>query len=203
MEIFKKSTGFLLFLIAAKITLAALPKDRLMNVLMYGIVFSFCVWMWGKWVGFGTPAGKRRLVRGIALAIAVAAGFWLLPATESPEGWQDYDDRLVQQATSQNRPVLLKFTADWCTNCKVVDKKVFLDPTVIELLEEKNVLTIKADTTLNNYDATVDLKQVYGEAGNVPVTIVLLPDGTQEKLRGIYPKEELLEILTRLSEGSQ
>ena len=203
MEIFKKSTGFLLFLIAAKITLAALPKDRLMNVLMYGIVFSFCVWMWGKWVGFATPAGKRRLVRGIALAIALGAGFWLLPATESPEGWQDYDDRLVQQATAQNRPVLLKFTADWCTNCKVVDKKVFLDPNVIELLDEKNVLTIKADTTLNDYDATVDLKQVYGEAGNVPVTIVLLPDGTQEKLRGIYPKEELLEILTRLSEGSQ
>jgi len=201
MEIFKKSTGFLLFLIAAKLTLTALPKDRLMNVLMYGIVFSFCVWMWGKWVGFGTATGKRRLVRAIALAIAIGSGLWLLPAIETPEGWQDYDAHLVQQATSQDRPVLLKFTADWCTNCKIVEKKVFHDPNVIELLEQKNVLTIKADTTLNKYPATVDLKQVYGEAGNVPVTIVLLPDNTQEKLRGIYKKEELIKILEGLPEG--
>lgn len=201
MDIFKKSTGFLLFLIAAKLTLASLPKDRLLNVLMYGVIFSFCVWMWGKWVGFATPTGKKWAVRLIALAIAVGAGLWLLPATKSPEGWQDYDVRLVQQATSQNRPVLLKFTADWCTNCKVVDKKVFHDPNVIELLEKKNVLAIKADTTLNNYPATVALKKVYGEAGNVPVTIMLLPNGDPWKRRGIFDKADLIELLAKLPEG--
>jgi len=205
MEIFKKSTGFLLFLIAAKLTLAALPKDRLMNVLMYGIVFSFCVWMWGKWVGFATPAGKRRLVRGIALAITVGAGFWLLPAVGPPEGavidWQSYDRDAVQAATTQKRPVLLKFTADWCTNCKVVEKHVYHDPEVADLIEKKNVLPIKADTTQNNYPATVDLKAVYGEAGNVPVTIVVLPDGGRNKLRGIFDKADLVELLGKLPEG--
>ncbi len=198
MEIFKKSTGFLLFLIAAKVTLAALPKDRLLNVLMYGVIFSFSVWMWGKWVGFGTPANKKWAVRLIALAIAIGTGFWLLPETEQLKGWQDYDARRIQQAVAQNRPVLLKFTADWCTNCKEVEKKVFHDPEVIELLDAKNVLTIKADTTLNDYPATVDFKEVYGEAGNVPVTIILLPDGTEEKKRGIYDKKWLIDILTEL-----
>lgn len=202
MEIFKKSTGFLLFLIAAKITLAALPKDRLLNVLMYGVIFSFAVWMWGKWVGFGTPAGRKWAVRLIALAIAVGAGIWLLPATEKLEGWQDYDARRVQQAVAQERPVLLKFTADWCTNCKVVEREVFHDPNVIAQLEAKDVLTIKADTTLNDYPATVDLKEVYGEAGNVPVTIVLLPDGTERKKRGIYEKDWLMDILKELPEGN-
>ncbi len=205
MEIFKKSTGFLLFLIAAKLTLAALPKDRLLNVLTYGIVFSFCVWMWGAWVGFATPAGKRRLVRSVALLIAVAAAVWLLPAGGPPGGvsvdWQSYDRDVVSRATSQGRPVLLKFTADWCTNCKIVERRVYHDPDVIRQIEEKNVLSILADTTLIDYPATKDFQQIYGEAGNVPVTIVVMPGGDVRKLRGIFDKQELLDLLEGLPGG--
>jgi len=202
MDIFKKSTGFLLFLIAAKLTLAALPKDRLVNVLMYGIIFGFCVWMWGKWVGFATPPAKRRAVRLIALAIAIGAGIWLLPAAELPDiDWKDYDRDIVQAAVGRNQPVLLKFTADWCTNCKVVEKEVYYDPGVATLIQSKNVLAIKADTTVIDYPATVDFSKIYGEAGNLPVTIVLLPDGTQQKLRGIFDKVKLVELLNTLPEG--
>jgi thiol:disulfide interchange protein DsbD len=205
MEIFKKSTGFLLFFVAAKLTLAALPKDRLLNVLTYGIIFSFCVWMWAKWVGFSTPAGKKWAVRLVALVIAVAAGYWLLPApglpAETRPDWHDYDGALVGQATAQARPVVIKFTADWCTNCKLVEKRVYHDPEVVDLIKGKNVLPIKADTTLHDYPATVALKEVYGEAGNVPVTVVIRPDGTREKLRGIFDKEQLIEILESLPEG--
>ncbi len=202
MEVFKKSTGFLLFFIAVKLTLTALPKDRLVNVLTYGILFSFCVWMWGKWVGLGTPAARRWAVRLIAVVLAVGAGFWLLPApglsADAAIDWHAYDADLIQQAVSQDRPVLLKFTADWCTNCKVVDRRVYQDPEVVELIRDKNVLAVRADTTVIDYPATRDLKQLYGEAGNVPTSILLLPDGSQEKLRGIFDKEKLIQILTRV-----
>jgi thiol:disulfide interchange protein DsbD len=184
-----------------------LPKERLLNVLVYGVIFSFCVWMWGKWVGFETPAGKRRTVRVIAVLIAVGAAFWLLPAAgqagvDAPD-WRAYDRDVVQQAVSQSRPVLLKFTADWCTNCKVVERRVYQDPEIVDLLRDRNVLPIKADTTLIDYPATEDLKQVYGEAGNVPVSIVLLPDGSRQKLRGIFDKQDLVQILNRLPEGTK
>ncbi|MHC5077264.1 MAG: DUF255 domain-containing protein, partial [Planctomycetota bacterium] len=205
MEIFKKTTGFLLFFIAVKITLSALPKERLIDVLIYGIVFSFCVWMWGKWVSFSTPAGKKWTVRLIALVIAIVIGTWLLPVNtlplEASIDWQSYDASLVKQAVSNRQPVLLKFTADWCTNCKVVDKRVYQDPEVAKLVKNKNFLSIKADTTVIDYPATVDLKQVYGEAGNVPVTIIILPDGRQEKLRGIFDKQDLIKILDQLPEA--
>ncbi len=201
MDIFKKSTGFLLFLIAAKLTLAALPKERLLNVLMYGIIFSFCVWMWGKWVNLATPKGKRRAVRLTALFIAIATGIWLLPVKELPKiDWRQYDRDIVQQATLQKQPVLLKFTADWCTNCKVVEARVYRDPEVAGQIERKNVLAIKADTTVIDYTATIDLKKVYGEAGNVPLTILLLPNGDKQKLRGIFNKLQLIEILEKLPE---
>ena len=68
-------------------------------------------------------------------------------------------------------------------------------------MQAKGVLPVKADTTVIDYPATKDLRQVYGEAGNVPVSIVLLPDGSREKLRGIFDKEELVIILSK-SPGS-
>jgi thiol:disulfide interchange protein DsbD len=205
MEVFKKSTAFLLFFIAVKLTLSALPKDKLLNVLTYGIVFSFCTWMWGKWVDWSTPASKKLVVRLTAVAIAVVTGLWLLPmpvrSAEAAIDWQPYDAQLVQQAVSRSRPVLLDFTADWCTNCKIVDKRVYQDSEVAQLIRARNVLPIKADTTLIDYPATTDFKQVYGEAGNVPVSIVLLPDGSQKKLRGIFDKAQLVGILEGLPEA--
>ncbi len=204
MDLFKKSTGFLLFFIAIKLTLAALPKDRLLNVLMYGVIFSFCVWMWGKWVDFSTPAARKWTVRAIATVVAVLAGLWLLPGHAASQAiaidWQPYNATAIQQAKAQGRPILLDFTADWCTNCKVLDRRVFQNAEVAALVKQKGVLAIRADTTSFDYPATKDLKDLYGEAGNVPVTILLLPNNQQEKKRGIFDKAWLLEALKKLPE---
>lgn len=196
MELFKKSCGFLLIFIAVKLGLAALPKERLLNCLMYGVLFSFCVWMWGQWVNFATPTGKRWTVRGVAATLAVLGAFWLLPAAAPTQlQWQPYDASVIAAAQTQGQSVLLKFTADWCTNCKVVEKRVFHDDEIVELMEAKNVLAIKADTTTHDLAATAALKDTYGEAGNVPVTILLIPAKEPIKLRGIYRANELAELL--------
>jgi len=208
MEIFKKSCGFLLLFIAVKLSLAALPKDRLIVVLLYGVIFSFCVWMWGQWVDFSTPAARKWTVRGIALAIAVGGGLWLLPAGTLPEGpavkWQHYDSAQIQAIRSGGRPViLLKFTADWCSDCKVVESRVYRDPEVVKQLRNKGVLAIKADTTSIDSPATKDFRTVYGEAGAIPVTILLVPDQQPVKLRGIFEKGELLAHLEKLRDVEQ
>jgi thiol:disulfide interchange protein len=198
MEIFKKTGGFLLLAIAFKFMLAGLAKEHLLSVLLYGVVFAFCAWMWGSWVDFNTPAKKRRLVRAIAVVIAVAAGVWMLPEPEEAKiDWQAYDAQAIEQAIERGRPVLVKFTADWCTNCKVVERRVYQDPQAVEMLEERNFLTIKADTTQADYPASVDMQRIFGEAGNVPVTVLLDPkDQSVTKLRGIFTTEELQEVLT-------
>ncbi len=203
MEIFKKTCGFLLIFIAAKLTLATLEKEWLLNVLSYGIIFSFCVWMWGKWVSFSAPAGKKWSVRLMALLIAAGAGFWLLPEPVQYIAWKPYDRAVVETAKKNQEPVVIKFTADWCTNCKVVDKRVFKDMEVVELVERKGVYAIKADTTTKKYAAYTDLDEIYGQAGNIPYTVVILPDGSQKELLGIYNKKELMEILKTIPDAEE
>ena len=193
MDIFKKTGGFLLLIIAAKFMLAGLTKDHMLNVILYGVVFSFCVWMWGTWVSFSTPKSKKRLVRGVALVIAVTAGLWLLPAPEAPQmDWQQYEPAVVQAALENDQPVLIKFTADWCTNCKIVDKNVYQDPATAAFLAQKGFVAIKADTTQKTYQATVDYNTIFKGAGSVPNTVLLNPDKkTITNIRGIFTPEDL------------
>lgn len=197
MDLMKKTGGFLLLILAVKFALTALDKDRLIRALSYGVVFAFCVWMWGQWVSVQTPAGRRWIVRAMAMLLAVVCGFWLLPA-EPPAAvnWQPYDAVKIEQALEQGQVVLIKFTADWCTNCKIVERKVYQQPEIAKLLAERNILTVKADTTQADFPASGDLKTVFGEAGNLPVTILLDPKTrTLTKIRGIFDPDQLRRII--------
>ena len=93
--------------------------------------------------------------------------------------------------------MLIKFTADWCTSCVVVDRLVFKRKDVIEAIKQKGILAFKGDTTTASAAATVDLANIYNEPG-VPVTVLFLSDGTQPHLRGLISKKSLLEILEKL-----
>ena len=198
MEQFKKAMGFAMLLLMVK-PLSALPKDRILSVIAYSIVLGFAVWMWGTWVTFSTPKKRKKIVRGIALLIAVVAGLYMLPAKTSLVQWQEYDRAIINSAIAEEQPVLIKFTADWCSNCKTVDKKVFHNKKVVEVIEDKGVLSIKADTTLRNYDASIDLQKIYNIPGTVPITILHLPGKTEpEQITGIYDPKALLEILEKL-----
>ena len=198
MELFKQTIGFVLLVIAVKL-IAAIPADRRMNVLYYSLILAFCVWMWGGWVSYASPALRRWTVRIIAVALAVAAGFVFLPGPKpSLIDWQKYDAAEIKEAQDANKPILIKFTADWCLSCQVVEKTVFSRKDIADLIKQKGVLAIKADTTLKDYPATIALKEIYNEPG-VPVSILLAP-GQKELLRwrGLAFGDELKAALEKL-----
>ena len=200
MELFKQAIGFVLLVIAVKL-ISALPEVRRMGVVYFAVVLGFCVWMWGGWVGYNTKPSRKWLIRIIAVVLAIAAGWLFLPA---PAGelidWQPYDVDLIEVALVEKRPVMIKFTADWCFNCLVVDKMVYSRKDVAKLIKEKGVLAIKADTTEKDYPATLALKKKYEEPG-VPVTVLHLPDGTEPHLRGLTGKNKLKKILNNLPDA--
>ena len=194
MELFRKTLGFILLFIAVKL-IGSLGKERLVSTLYYVVILSFSVWMWGKWVTLSTPTGKKWIIRTIAVSLAVIFGFIFLPEKIEQLNWKSYDASVINNAKQIDQPILIKFTADWCANCVVVDNRVYKNSEVIKLIEEKNVLMIKADTTTTKMPATIDLREVYGEPGNVPVSIFIDKNGKEHKLRGIFPKEDLIAIL--------
>lgn len=199
MELFKEAIGFILLIIAVKL-IAALPQDRRMSVLYFSVILGFGVWMWGGWVNYGTKLSHKIIVRGLAMILTIAAGILFLSGPKQELiAWQDYDAGTIESSLKNKQPVLIKFTADWCLSCQVVEKRVFSQKDIAELLEKKGVITIKADTTTRDMPATDALKNIYNEPG-VPVTMLLVP-GTDKSVRwrGMSFGAELKEQLESLT----
>ncbi|TFG49428.1 MAG: DUF255 domain-containing protein [Candidatus Brocadiia bacterium] len=192
MEIFKQAVGFLLLLIAVKM-LKAVPAERQADLLYFSIVLSFAIWMWSTWVGFGSKLSNKIFIRAVAVLLVAAAGFFFF----RPElvDWQVYDAEIIAKARAEGKPVLIEFTADWCTNCEAVDKMVFRRKDVAKILQKKNVLTIKADTTSMNSPATLAMKNIYNEPA-VPVTILILPESSEPiRFHEILFAQKLMDAL--------
>lgn len=201
MERIKQGLGFLLLLVAVKL-LSALPSEGRISVLYYVVILSACVWMWGGWVRYSTARGRKLLVRIIALAMAVIAGWAILPAHTKTIDWLDYDADEISRTVDEQKPVLIKFTADWCSICSIIEKFVYMRKDIGELIKQKGVLAFKGDTTLAGAPATADLANVYNEPG-VPVSVLLLPGGKEEKLRGLIGKNDLKKVLNSLPDAAQ
>lgn len=198
MELFKQAVGFVMLIIAVKI-LSSLPEARMVSVLYFSVILAFCVWMWGTWVSYDTAQTRKWLIRTCAVALAVVTGSIFLPAPKAELiAWQKYDADVIQKALNENKPVLIKFTADWCLSCQVADKIVFSRADIADLIKQKNVLAVKADTTLKDYPATIALKTVYNEPG-VPVTLFYMPGSSEPiKWRNISFGDELKAQLEKL-----
>ena len=198
MELFKQAIGFILLIIAVKL-IAALPQARQMGVLYFAVVLAFAVWMWGSWVSYNTSTTRKWSIRIIAVILAAAGGWALLP-TPGPQliDWQQYDSNLIDTALAQKRPVLIKFTADWCLSCQIAEKSVYDRGDIAELIQQKGVLTVIGDTTEKNLPATIALRDIYKEPG-VPVSVLLLP-GSKEPIRlhGIFFAKQLKTHLQKL-----
>ena len=203
MELFKQGIGFLLLVIAAKL-ITALPEARLSGVLYFAVVLGFCAWMWGTWVGYGTKPARKWLVRAVAAALAVATGWFFLPApAHGLIDWQDYDGGSVRTALERERPVLIKFTADWCLSCQAVERTVYSRKDIADLIDQKDVLAIKADTTEDDFPATIALEEIYNEPG-VPISMLFVP-GVEEPLkwRGMLFAGKLKSHLKELPDKTQ
>jgi thiol:disulfide interchange protein len=198
-ELFKQTMGFILLIVAVWL-ITALPAVRKDGVLYFSVILAFCVWMWGGWVNLSTPAAQKWIIRIIAVIIAAAAAVWLLPGPGAKQiDWQLYDASVIEQAIEKQKPVLLEFMADWCLSCKTVEKFVYSRQDISNLIKQKGVLAIRADTTEKDFPATLALKNIYNEPG-VPVSMLFMP-GQKEpiKWRGILFGSDLKKALENIN----
>ncbi|HXS19628.1 MAG TPA: protein-disulfide reductase DsbD [Steroidobacteraceae bacterium] len=85
-------------------------------------------------------------------------------------------DQALARATHEGRPVMIDFTADWCTSCKEMEATTFLDPAVRQALSD--TVLLRADVTANDPDDQALLKRL-GVIG--PPTIAFYGRDGQER----------------------
>ena len=143
----------------------------------------------------GKALGVASVVYGAALVVGFAGGasdplrpLAFLTPTASPQAAAETGvkvttpaamDTAIASARTEGRPILVSFTATWCTVCKDIDRTVMADPRIAARL--KDVSVIQADVS----DATPDaqaLMQQFGVVG--PPTLFLIDPKTGREIAG-------------------
>jgi len=195
MEYFKQTMGFLL-IPAVLYLLSTLPERGGYPFLVaaFGAVLVFGLWIWGGWVRYDAPLGRKLIVRGAAVGLIAAAGWTLLPEPAAPlVEFEAFDAARVDAARKEN-VVVVKVTAAWCTECKILDYQVFNTPEAAEAFRDREVIAVKADVTDRSRPASQWVRRNFG--GAPPLTIVYPRGGGKPRVMvGRFSKRELFAAL--------
>ena len=132
-------------------------------------------------------------IKFIIAIIAIIYGTWILkPESHSAEvNWQMLNsvESIESSIKSKNAPIMIDFYADWCAQCKELDKYTYTDKSVSDLA--KSFTTIKIDLTKEN-KAISDKYNIKG----LPVVIFMNTKGEEIKelrVTGFLKPEEFIK----------
>ncbi len=104
-------------------------------------------------------------------------------------------EQKMQLAKAQGQPVMLDFYADWCISCKTMERNVFSDPSVMQMLS--GMMVLQSDVTENDEldKALLEQFELIGPPS------ILFFDENGDELRGyrIVGEMSLDEFQTHLS----
>jgi thiol:disulfide interchange protein DsbD len=146
-------------------------------------LLAFGLWALGRFGTLATPAGRRRLAQGLALACAAGALALVslapaqaavqAPSVASAGGelaWRPYSAELLEAQRDSGRVVLLDFTADWCLTCKVNERVALGSEAVRAAVRDHDVALLRADWTTR--DATVTRALAAFGRNSVPFVVI-------------------------------
>ncbi len=105
---------------------------------------------------------------------------------------------LITAASQQQRPVMLDFYADWCISCKVMERNVFSDPSVIQALAPYTLLQIDMTDNTPAQQAFLEELGLFGP----PAILFYRSDGhelsSETRVLGEMDRDEFLAHLNSL-----
>ena len=134
-----------------------------------------------------------KIVGAIAIALGVIWNLTIVEQKSMLLKWNTDIDFAMSEAKMMNKPILIDFTAAWCTACKKMDVSTFQNHDVVKELST-NWIIVKVDSTTKS-DFTEKIQQKYNVVG-LPTTIILDSKGEVLKsLSGFQSAQKILNVL--------
>ncbi len=153
----------------------------------------------GAWLAVRTPrltasVARRAVFVGLGGALALSAVYGGVRLTDrGPIDWAYYTPERFADAQRNGRVVVLDFTAEWCLNCKWLEKNVLQQANVVQRLNGDGVVAMKVDLTGRNETGNRLLKQVGRVA--IPLLVVFAPDGREVFKSDVYTAGQVINAI--------
>ncbi|WP_197911801.1 protein-disulfide reductase DsbD [Kineobactrum salinum] len=164
---------------------------------------SAIITLWGGLMLIGAAAGGDRPLQPLKeLSATARAGSTGEQPHVTFEGFKSVADldRAIAEVGASGQWTLVEFYADWCVSCKVIEKEVFGDATVVSSLSDMQLL--RADVTAND---ALD-RELMRELSVVgpPTILIVGPDGQErrpQRTTGEVSAQKFLDRLARARES--
>ncbi len=196
MNVIERLVAF--FLLATALYLfTILPKDLHISMLIALIILAFAGWLWGQFGGLNAPKVRRILLSLGFLICIVSMVFYVSSPPAQAVKWHDFNPATFK-ADLGKKAMLVEFTADWCPNCKFVEKTVLTSDYLTEIQKKYNVKLVRVDITRNNPEGEALLQAL--ESSSIPLTAIFntgFQSAAPVVLRDIYTQYMLNEALQK------
>jgi thiol:disulfide interchange protein len=141
-------------------------------------------------VSYQGPGAQEPLKSYYPSSVAEVTGL-LQKARGKPQGesaaWVPYSPEVEQAALAEGKTVVIDFAAEWDINVMLLRAGPLRDPSVVALIEQPDVVAMRADLTSRNALGWKRLKEL-NEVG-IPLVSYQGP-GAKEPLKSYYPSSE-------------
>jgi len=171
-----------------------LPTSDYLSVLILLWVIALAAWIWGKWTALNQTTIRRWSLRTIALALIVLAAAFLFRPEQHPNPWQNFEMQRFEALYGQEH-LILDFTADWCPNCKFLEKTVLTPEKSAKFAKEHNAILMRVDLTRHDPELMALLESLGSKS--IPILAIFPKDNPDSPLvlRDMFTSGQLNEAL--------
>ncbi|MBU1440326.1 MAG: thioredoxin family protein [Gammaproteobacteria bacterium] len=168
---------------------------------LLGLLVGLAAIVWSLTLRGKTRWTMAALAVAATVALASAIGGNVvrpIEATVAKAGdrWQPWTAAAAEQWVSAGRPVFIDYTAAWCVTCQFNKRNALADPSVLQALDARKVVTLRADWTRRDPAITAALTAL-GRSG-VPVYVLQAPGKAPVVLSEILSTDEVHAALAAL-----
>jgi thiol:disulfide interchange protein DsbD len=212
MELIERGFGVIL------VGLALVFLGRVLPEIGTLFLWSLFLILLGTFMGAFSPLSKESRTRektgkGLGIIVFLLGGYLLFfaaaryfdwnPGTrgvsqvQEPDAlhWTGDDEQAFEEAARQGKPVLMDFYAEWCTECKEMDKNTFSDNQVKKLLQR--MVLLKMDMTEEDSPRVRNWIEKYKIPGAPTVIFFNERGGEISRFFGYKSAEEFKEFVRK------
>jgi thiol:disulfide interchange protein len=200
MSQFEKIMGFLL-VGSVVYFLSILNPGKIVPALVMLIVSAIALWQFGEW-GKITRTRRSRILSSILLVLLIGSALII------PFIFGGNSPRLIGTTTPYSHDALMKnsmrgvtvvqFTADWCPNCRIVERSTLYSDEIVRLFKERGITVLVADITEQETQGEYLLHELGSRS--IPF-LAVFPQGEKFTkpvcLRDLYSKDDIRRALEK------